>query len=399
MTEKNPLFYNRIMKTLKTNAKRPNKQERERDVLLGLIDYYLKTGKPVGSNTLKEAGFDNLSSATIRNYFAKLEEEGYLTQQHISGGRLPTDRAFRVYAQEYVESEKALPHGDEPFATIRNEETREIAAYLQKCAETLSHSTETAVFLSSPRFDQDIIVNLKLVPIDHARLLCVVLTDFGLIQTEILQTNKKLSAFSVKRIESYFHWRLTGNDKPTNLDPEEEQLAQGFYNELMVRFIVGSANFTHEEVFRTGFSRLLAYSEFHDPAVLAGSLGLFENAHSMRLLLKECTKVNRLKFWIGDDLAHFSQESPHCAVLAIPYSIHNQAVGAIGLMGPVRIPYRRLFAFMKTFSESMSSALTRNIYKFKISFRQPQSDSYLQVEKRRLIGMSPSIFIECKKTE
>ena len=63
-------------------AKRKQRAEREREVLLGLVELYLLTGKPVGSNTLKENGFENISSATIRNYFASLEKEGYLMQQH-----------------------------------------------------------------------------------------------------------------------------------------------------------------------------------------------------------------------------------------------------------------------------------------------------------------------------
>jgi heat-inducible transcriptional repressor len=367
------------MNALKSlNPKKPTKQERERNVLLGLVDYYLKTGKAVGSNTLKEVGFEELSSATIRNYFAKLEDEGYLTQQHISGGRIPTHRAYRLYAQEYIDN--ALPPPEQPFNELRHNETREIAAFLLGAAEQLSRYSEAAVILSTPRFDHDIIVGLKLVPIDHARCLAVIITDFGLIQTEILQTEKKLSAFAVKRIETYFHWRLTGNDKPEQLPAEEEELAQSFYNELMLRYIVDYAHFTHEEVYRTGFSRLLNNPEFRDPVLLASSLALFENAHSMRLLMKECSKGNRLKFWIGDDLNPYCQEPPNCAVIAIPYYVHQQAVGAVGIMRAARMPYRELFGLLRHFSESISSALTRNVYKFKISFRQPQQGKpYLQV--------------------
>src|ERR1700728_976119 len=119
-------------------AKRPGKKERERKVLLGLVEYYLKTGKPVGSNALKEAEFADLSSATLRNYFANLEEEGYLTQQHSSGGRIPTHKAFRFYANEYINQESLLSSEAPQLTELRQTETREIAAYLQKAAETLS---------------------------------------------------------------------------------------------------------------------------------------------------------------------------------------------------------------------------------------------------------------------
>lgn len=387
------------MKALKSSEpRRSAKQERERKILLGLIAYYLKTGKPVGSNTLKEAGFADLSSATIRNYFAHLENEGYLTQHHASGGRIPTPKAYRLYAQEHIDVVLSdSPRDEAPFAALRNSESREIASYLQNGAEELSRMTNCAVFMSAPRFDHDFIVGLKLVPIDHTRCLCVMITDFGVILTEVLPTEKKLTSFTVKRMESYFHWRLTGNDKPENLDKEEEHQAQQIYNELMVRYIVGYANFTNEEIYSTGFSKLLAYPEFHNPLSLAASLALFENTNSMRLLLKECSTVNHLKYWIGDDLIPYTHEIPNCTVLAIPYYINQQPIGAIGLLGSMRMPYSQLFNIMRTFSECISTALTRNIFKHKISFRQTQSDApYLQKEEHRLIGQSHLMLLEDK---
>lgn len=387
------------MKTLKSlPLKRPAKQERERRVLLGLIEYYLSTGKPVGSNTLKDAGFGNLSSATIRNYFANLEADGFLVQQHASGGRIPTHKAFRLYAQEYadqVDESFPFPH---LLSSLKEMETRKINTYLQKAAETLSEMSSSAVFLSAPRFDHDFIHSLKLVPIDHQRCLAVLVTDFGLIHTETLQMEKKWSAFSLKRMEKYFQWRLTSLDKPENMEPEEEEQAQIFYNELMVRYIIGYSHFTHEEIYQTGFSKLLVYPEFHDPQALTSSLSLFENAHSMRLLLKECSKINHLKLWIGDDLDAYSRQTPSCAILAIPYHINLQTVGAIGLLGTVRMPYRQNFALLRTFSECISTALTRSIYKFKITFRQPQQDSlYLPNEERQLIGKSTLKLLEDKR--
>ena len=380
-------------------AKKTAKEEREYKILLGLIEYYLKTGKPVGSNTLKEAEFGDLSSATIRNYFGHLEKEGYLSQQHSSGGRIPTAQAFRLYAREYLHSSYAdLAAHDSLFSSLRDTETREITSYLQGAAETLSHLTNSAVFLSAPRFDHDYIIEMKLMPIDSLRCLCAMITDFGMVLTEILPTDKKISAFTAKRLESYFHWRLTGNDKPENLDKEEELLAQRFYNELMVRFIVGYSNFSDEEIYRTGFSKLLAYPEFHTPLALASSLALFENTHSMRLLLKECCAHEHLKFWIGDDLTPYTTEVPNCTVLAIPYYINQQPVGSLGLLGTIRMPYRQLFGILKAFSECISTALTRNIFKHKISFRQPKTDAtpYLQNEENKKIGQAQLMLLEDK---
>ena len=104
--------------------------------------------------------------------------------------------------------------------------------------------------------------------IDTHRCICILVTDFGLIKTELLYTDRKMSTFAAKRIENYFHWRLTGQNKPASLESEEEQLAQKFYNEVMVRFIAGYSNFSEEDVFTTGFSHLLIYPELREASTL-----------------------------------------------------------------------------------------------------------------------------------
>jgi heat-inducible transcriptional repressor len=382
------------------NVSKSPKQEREEKVLIGLVDRYIHSGTPVGSNTLKEAGFSDISSATIRNYFASLEKNGYLEQLHSSGGRIPTDKAFRFYAKEFYDSTFIGTAEEDILHSLSESESKEITLYLQQSAETLSQLTNCAVFLSAPRFDHDFIVNFKLVPIDYHRFLCVLISDFGVIQTELLHTEQKLNTFSVKRIERYFHWRLTGHDKPEEIEPEEEKIAKKFYNELVVRYIVGYSNFIDEEIYRTGFSKLLAYPDFHDTAVLANSLALFENAHSMRLLLRECSARKNLTYWIGSDLLPYAAAKTNCSVLAIPYRINQKTVGAIGLLGPLRMPYKQLFGQLRAFSDSVSESLTRNVYKFKIQYRQPEPENlYLKKEEHSLIGQSRLMLLEDKTQE
>lgn len=374
------------MKPLVVTEKQSNRGQRQRKVLLALVEHHIKTGKPVGSATLKEVGFPNLSSATIRNYFTCLEEDGYLRQQHSSAGRIPTDRAYRVYAEELMQHR--IPAYLGSMEPINGEETREIAHYLQKVAEWLSEQTKSAVFLSAPRFDHDFVVAIKLVRVSSQKLVCLLITEFGEIQTIVLHTDLKLSSFSVKRVEDYCQWRLNGLQKPDNLEKEEETLAQSLYNEAMLRYIVRYSHFIDEEIYRTGFSKLLLYPEFRDPHLLGNSLALFENAHSMRLLLRECSSTNQLKFWIGDDLLTYSQQPPHCSVIATPYSVNQQPVGAIGILGPMRMPYRDLFGILGRLSEEVSDMLTRSLYKFKIKYRQPEQQMlYLpKQEQQRVLG-------------
>lgn len=359
--------------------KKPSKDQREKLVLLGLVELYLKYGKPVGSNTLRENGFEALSSATIRNYFARLEETGFLKQQHSSGGRIPTNAAYKIYAETVrdmdglEEKEKAL------LSSLLTAETREVNTYLQKCAELISDKTQTAVFFSSPRFDQDFILDVKMISIDSTRCLCVLVTDFGVIKTEVLYTDKKLSSFTLKRIEEYFQSKITGRDKP-DLSKEEESLAAKFYSEVMLRHIVSYNHFSSIDILKTGFSKLLSYSDFtEDASGLASGLSFFESNDALRMMLGESCKSGELKCWIGEDLIPFSSspQSSACAVLILPYKINQTIAGAIGILGPSRMPYKQLFGILKTASDAIGASLTKSLYKFKISFRQP-SGPYIQ---------------------
>ncbi|MCB1110639.1 MAG: heat-inducible transcriptional repressor HrcA [Chlamydiia bacterium] len=377
-------------------GKRKQRAEREREVLLGLVEHYLLTGKPVGSNTLKEQGFDHISSATIRNYFANLEKEGFLKQQHASGGRIPTSKAYRVYAEHNVQSQMIDPKDLALLQKELNQDTREIAFYLQKASELLSSLTQGAVFLSAPRFDQDIITDIKVMGIDATRCLVAIITDFGQIHTETLYTSKKLSSFSLKRIESYFHFRLTGLDRP-KLNTQEEELASAFYNEVMMRHIVGYSNFSAEDIYKTGFSKLLRFPEFRDATVLATGLSIFENTSFMRKLLGRCAREAGLKCWIGDDLNHPSASTDQSSIVAIPYFIHGKPVGAIGILGPIRMPYPKIFGILRVFSQILSEVLTRNLYKYKITYRQPKSEQVeMQTAPPKMIEQEDPLQLEDK---
>lgn len=360
--------------------KKPAKDKREKLILLGLVELYLQSGKPIGSNTLRENGFDALSSATIRNYFVKLEEEGYVKQQHSSGGRIPTAAAYKLYAEAH--SDKPLSISAEEKKRIEKllkKETREVVSYLLQAAEKISDITACATFLSAPRFDQDFILEIKLVLIDDHRLLCALITDFGIIRTEVLYTDKKLSSFTLKRLEAYFNWRLTNLEKPV-MDPEEEALGVRLYKELLLRHIISHNNFSAEDTFQAGFSKLLAYPDFNDAAALASGLALFENKQMLRKLLSTASESGQMQCWIGEDLIPFSPDASACSVIAVPYRINQTVCGAIGILGPNRIPYRELFAQLMHISASISESLTKSVYKFKISFRSPKP-SHLEFQK------------------
>ncbi len=363
---KNPIY-----KPLPT--KKLPKNDREMAVLLGLIELYLKTGKPIGSSTLQEQGFESLSSATIRNYFSKMEEAGFLTQQHTSGGRIPTEKAFKVYADTYKNQGQVEEGQEEALNEALKKETKEVATLISQAAELLSDMTKCAVFVSTPRFDQDFVQDIRLIELDKTKLLAVIITDFGLVRTELIYIERPIDPLFLHTAEEYFLWRMNQGEKPFFKNEMDAKLSQRIYNEVMVRHVVGYANFSHEDIIRCGLSKLLSYPEFNDAAALASSLSLLEDETEMQNLLQECCKKNEMLYWIGDELCPSVPPGSECAVIAVPYRINQTVAGAIALLGPMRIPYRNLIGLTRLFSESLSRSLTESIYKYKITFRTPKA--------------------------
>lgn len=346
-------------------------------VLLASTELYIEQGTPIGSTTLQSTQFDKLSSATIRNYFSHLEQEGFLKKNHASGGRVPTDKAFCFYA-DYYSQEENVDNSWNPknikTISLSSENNKHIIHYLQQTAELLSFHLELPVFLSSPRFDHDFLVDIKLLSLDSERLLTVLLTDFGQVFTEILWINQKLSSFSIKRIEEFLKAKIQ-NQESKEPTCDEEVMAQKIYNEAILRYLIRYANLGLEDLFTTGFAYLLKYPELsNDPEALTIGLSLFENPYQMQLLLSKGIHTNKINYFIGEKLSQILN-SPFSgwSVITIPYYINHIPLGSIGLLGPTRIPYKKIFAYLKKFSKIVTANLTESFYKFKLSFRQSYS--------------------------
>ncbi len=344
------------------------KHDRQFRVLKGLVELYLRTGKAIGSLTLQENGFPDLSSATIRNYFANLEQAGYLMQQHSSGGRIPTDVGLKWCIDHWMQEKLPLETPLDDLMGLFAKEQKEVALLLQSTAEVLSQKTNTAVFLTAPRFDHDAIVQIKLVPLNINRCLSVILTQFGVVQTEVLQVSQENVSWSF--VEHYCMARLAQQPLEICKDSLEVQFAESIYCEIMMRYVGQYTHFTQSDVWRTGLSRLLVWDELSDPGHLIQVMGLFENQNNLRSLLQAIEKRPDLSIWMSDDLTPYMPGTRECAVAGIPYFINQLPVGAIGCLAAKRMDYLTIIPLLRWFAEKLSEALTQNVYHFKIQCRQ-----------------------------
>lgn len=360
-----------MLKYKKLSNKRLSKKDKETAILLNLVELYIQTGKPIGSNTLKEdADVDFVSSATIRNYFSKLEKLGYLKQQHSSGGRIPTSFAFRKYVNHCLEELK-IDSNDQKLFVKELGECKKVTHFLHRAADLLSELCSGCVFLLSPHFEQDFIQEIKLIKLDENTLLGVLITDFGQIKTETISIEKPLTEAEIKLIEKFLLWRISKAPSP-HLSEALAKSAQKIYNEVMLRHVANYSSSNEAEGYRSGLSKLLLYPEFQDPSVLANTLALFEDFGKIKTLLDESMKLNKLTCWIGEELLGIETNATECSIIAFPYRINHHPVGALAILLPKRTDYPKVFALAELLSNFVSKNLTKCVYKFKIGFQTEQ---------------------------
>ena len=358
--------------------KRSKKKDKEFRILINLVERFLHTGKAVGSQSLQESNCSDMSSATIRNYFASLEKEGYIKQQHTSGGRTPLAKAYREYAKYSLE---CVEHLHEPSivdlpSTI---ETHAIVSLLQTAAKQLSEQSGVAVAISAPRFDHDMVKEVQFVFIDVERVLAVIVTEFGLVHTEVLSLPFSVSHALLRKADRFARARLYREKEELCIDEDFDKVLR-LYQEAMASFFVNYSSLSQEDMWRSGFYRLFQTTEFDDSYTLSSTLSLFENSTALRGCMRETMRAGEVRFWIGEDLQSFVVGESSCALLAAPYFVGARPIGALCMASSMAVLYGPLFQALIDCSKQLSDILTRSLMHHQISYRVPESHAVLPKE-------------------
>lgn len=383
-------------KPKRISPKSRDREERSRAVLFALIETYIATGRPVGSAALQRAGFEELSSATIRNYLAAFEEEGLLDQEHSSAGRVPTALAFQLYAAEQLQAPTLSADNQRCLEAFVQPASKEVGAYLQECTARVSEASKCASFCLAPRFDQDMVVRIRLVAIDSRRVLAVMVTDFGLVHPEMVSLDRPFSGQELTALESLLQARLEGtlNEHPGSSD--WMGVVEPIYTELLMRHMTRYSSIWQDELYRCGTSQLLGYPELSHAEALSPAVALLEHPKMLSSLCQQAMSDSQLCTWIGEELPLQSEQPLDCAVIIVPYSIRGLPVGAIGCMGPLRLPYGELAGLLQAAADLMSGHLTRSLYQFKLSYRQSHSSRVAieGVQDSNTINSSSELLLE-----
>ncbi len=341
--------------------------EREQLLLRVLVGSYIRDGQPVGSRALSRESGLALSSATIRNIVADLEQLGFVSSPHTSAGRIPTDKGYRFFVDSLLKARP--PVDDDPaFEELRkkldasNEDPKSLVA---AASQLLSNVTRLAGVVTLPRAQQASITQIEFLGLSDNRALVVLVFNDREVQNRIIQLERYHSADELRRAANFLTERCRGKTLAqvrAEILREMHEAREGM-NALMKDAInVAERVFKSDEASRmeyviAGETNLMGAGELSSVDKLRRLFEAFNEKRDILNLLDHSLRADGVQIFIGQESGFRILDD--CSVVTAPYSADNEVVGVIGVIGPTRMAYERVIPIVDVTAKILGAALGR----------------------------------------
>ena len=332
--------------------------DRKIKIMQAIIRNYLETGEPVGSRTISKYTDLNLSSATIRNEMADLEEMGYILQPHTSAGRIPSDKGYRLYVDTMM---------DEKTQEVQNmkEELESKAGkmdvLLRHMAKLLAANTNYASMVSGPTYVSKKVKFIQITSVEACQLLAVVVLDNNTVKNQMINIAEPLDEEQIVKLNFILNTALNGLDvMEMNLAVIQQIKEQVNVHSAVVDSIlevIGKTLIDQEEgqVYTSGTTNILKYPELADRSKAANLLEVFEEKKLLNSLIdprdEDSKEETGIQVYIGDETNVESMKD--CSVVTATYHIDEGVYGKIGIVGPKRMDYDKVVATLQSMMEEL----------------------------------------------
>lgn len=329
-------------------------------LILGLvIREYIATAQPVGSKTIQEYGL-GVSSATIRNEMAVLEEHGHLVQPHTSAGRVPTERGYRYFVERLMR-ESHLPVNEQ--RTIRHQFHQvgvDLEQWMRLAASVLARTAQSAAVVTSLKTEQCRLRHLELISIRDNLIMLLVVLEGGIVQQQVLSLDEAMGQETLTQIANRLNDMCVGG----SVQRVRNCLRQvGAFEQQVLKVVMQIMKRVDDEaglhLYRDGLLNILHQPEFSVPESARNVVHLFEDRTLLEDLLTEMLEVGGVQVIIGGEGRW--TELRECSLVVSPYGVIGEATGALGVMGPMRMPYSRAISTVR-YVAGLLSDLFRDLY-------------------------------------
>ncbi|HAN44431.1 MAG TPA: heat-inducible transcription repressor HrcA [Ruminococcaceae bacterium] len=333
---------------------------RKLKVLACIVETYIKTGEPVGSKLLASLLEYQVSPATIRNDMASLFEMGLLEQPHTSAGRIPSHTGYRVYIDKLMNCKPLSQEEKDEIDALFNVKNPDPEKLLEDAAQTLAEYTNCATISSTITPKSVCIRRVDLVIVGIRTVLIVVIATNGVIKNMTVRVDFNITPeicdFFVKFANDRFVGKSVNSINTSFVSSMVVSL--GDYSTIFTPLIAGIYELCKQIdeglFFLGGETNILSYKEFSPIAY--DMLNLMKNKDEMLSLFADSEQG---KVIIGKENSHMQLAGS--SVLVTKYKIGNNNIGAIGIIGPVRLDYAKLIPHIEYFAQTLGKLLTETL--------------------------------------
>lgn len=337
--------------------------DRKLKILQAIIDDYINTAEPIGSRTIARKHELGLSSATIRNEMADLEEMGFLEQPHTSAGRIPSDKGYRLYVDRLMRVSELADEERERIETELEGHINEIGHLLKQTSSVMSRHTRYTSMAASPQMKRSILKAVQIVPIETGKALVIVVTNAGIVRNCMVNVDEQEQPDRLARISNILNEKLNG----LSLEQINTGLIKGIEKELAITNGTLTAvlnglldciiQIDNSEIYLDGATNIFKHPEFSNIVKAKEFLNILDEKQTLWKLLYSNAVDGGINIRIGSE--NPQNEIKECSLITTTYKIGEVVVGAIGVIGPTRMDYPKVISSLNLIRKKVNKELTR----------------------------------------
>jgi heat-inducible transcriptional repressor len=337
--------------------------ERKKTILNAIVRNYLETGEQVGSRTISKYTDLNLSSATIRNEMADLEEMGLILQPHTSAGRIPSDQGYRIYVDDMLaQKEKEV----DSMREMLLDKEEKLENLLKHVARQLADNTNYATMVSTPTMSKNKLKFLQISRVDADHLLATIVLEGNLIKNKMIPVEEELDDATILKLNMILNTNLSGiSVENINLGLIAALKAQaGIHSEIVGHVIDAAAESIRAdeelEIYTSGTNNILKYPELSDNKKASELINTFEEKSDLTSLVESSLSATEhgIQVYIGNETPVDTMKD--CSVVTATYELAEGMRGTVGIIGPKRMDYDKVISTLKEMMHQLDDLYKKN---------------------------------------
>jgi len=333
-----------------------NINERKLLILKAIIDDFINTAQPVGSRTLAKNYPLGISSATIRNEMADLEDLGLLQQPHTSAGRIPSGQGYRLYVDNLMKHSALGRAQQEKIKSLLLSNLIELDDVVKQAVKLLSQITGMTAVISLPKFNLSKLENIKLVKINDQKVLLILVSnsgDFKTIPLGINSSNQQVLDMITDAMTERLHGLTIKDITLRTIGAIKSDLPNyiGFIDYLMPILRDTFRDIDQVETYVEGIHNVLNLPEFQEVGRAQAFFDTMESREKICIML-ENGETEGITVRIGPEIG--LEELSDCSMIRASYKVNNVVAGSLAVIGPMRMDYGASVAVVDYIRETLS---------------------------------------------